>query len=99
MNGAVLLNPMHYFYPVLVGISFVDHVPNCLESIDGVLRFDGPDVVVCASDISEKCRDKRGRPPPNIKRAVGELPIASSLGGFLLLDSNCDPATYIEALL
>ena len=99
MNSTILLNPMHYFYPVLVSISFVDHVPNCLESIDSVLRFEGLDVVVCASDISEKCWDKCGRPPPNIKRTIGELPIASSLGGFLLLDSNCDPATYIEALL
>ena len=99
MNGAILLNLMHYFYPVLVSISFVDHVPNCLESIDGVLQFEGPDIVVCASDISEKYQDKCGCPPPIIKHAVAELPIALSLGGFLLLDSNCNPAMYIEALL
>jgi len=99
MDSAVLLNPMLYFFPVVVSISFVDHVPNCLESIDGVLQFEGPDVVVCATDISEKCWDKRGRPPPIFKCAVGELPIASSLGWVLLLDNNCDPATYINALL
>jgi len=36
------------------------------------------------------------------KRALGKLRIALSLGGFLLsvvLDDNCDPAMYIEALL
>ena len=99
MDSAMLLNPMLYFFLVVISISLVDHIPNCLESIDGVLQFEGPDVVVCATDILEKCWDKHGRPPPIFKCTVVELPIALSLGQVLLLDNNCDPMMYINALL
>ena len=62
------------------------------------MQFEGPDVVVCGTDISKKGWDKCDGPPPVVERTVRELLIALSLGS-RHLDRRYDTATYIEGPL
>ena len=99
MNSAALLNQMLYLLPVIQDTSLVNLIPNRLERCNSVLQFEGPDVLVCDTDVKKKCWNKNGRPPPVVECATRELLVALSPVGSLLLDRDCDPAIYSEALL
>jgi hypothetical protein len=79
MNSTTQLDNMLDLHPAIPSASFVNFIPNCLQHLDDIARFENPDVLVLAADISKKGRDKHSRPPSMVKGTIGELTIAISL--------------------
>ena len=80
INTNVGINHVFDSSPTLVYISFVNFVPNRLKNLSSVVRFEGPDILVLATNISKISRDEDACPPSTFERTIRKFAVACSLG-------------------